>query len=76
MAVLQWQRPSEVNTDVADAVEIADVAEGVLLRISASDIAILISRWAWADFMAAAGAGEYDATLPSTREVLARLSGA
>jgi hypothetical protein len=30
---LQWQRPSEVNTDECEAVEIADTEEGVLLRI-------------------------------------------
>jgi hypothetical protein len=72
MVVLQWQRPSEVNVDAADAVEIADTAEGVLLRTSASDTAVLISRGAWVDFMAAADAGEYDATLPSAGGVLDR----
>ncbi len=70
MALLRWQHPSEVTTDPADAVEIADVAEGVLLKVRSSDIAILVSRWAWADFLAAADAGEYDATLPSAEEVL------
>ncbi len=73
MDLLQWQRPSEVNTDVADAVEVADTADGVLLRVSSSDITILVSRWAWADFLGAADAGEYDATLPSAREVLSRV---
>ncbi len=73
VGLLQWQRPSEVNTDAADAVEVADTAEGVLLRVSSCDTAILISRWAWADFLGAADAGEYDATLPSAREVLSRV---
>src|SRR5262249_50107261 len=65
MDALQWQRPSEVNTDAADVVEIADTAEGVLLRTSASDTAVLIDRGAWVDFSAAVNAGEYDAILPS-----------
>ncbi len=73
MDLLQWQRPSEVNTGAAEAVEIADTEEGVLLRISSSDTAILISRWAWADFLGAADAGEYNATLPSAKEVLSRV---
>jgi hypothetical protein len=73
MDVLQWQRPSEVNTDAADAVEIADTAEGVLLRVSSEETSILVSRWAWADFLAAADAGEYNATLSSAREVLKRI---
>jgi hypothetical protein len=70
MDPLQWQRPSEVNTDEGDAVEIADTEEGVLLRVSSGDDSVVISRWAWADFLAAADAGEYNATLPSAREVL------
>ncbi len=70
---LQWQRPSEVNTDAADVVEIADTDEGVLLRTASSDIAILVSRWAWNDFLGAVDAGEYNATLPSAKEILSRV---
>ncbi len=70
MDLLRWQRPGEVTTDPAEAVVVADVEEGVLVRVRYSDIAILVSRWAWADFLAAADAGEYDATLPSAEEAL------
>jgi hypothetical protein len=68
---LQWQRPSETTTDPTDVVEVADTAEGVRLRNESGEV--LIDRWAWADFLAAANAGEYNATLPSAKEVLNRM---
>jgi hypothetical protein len=69
--VLQWQRPSEPTTDPADAVEIAITEEGIRMRNRTGEI--LIDRWAWGDLLAAADAGEYDATLPSAKEALSRL---
>jgi hypothetical protein len=57
-------------------VEIADTEDGVLFRVHPTgEFAFLISRWAWADFLAAVAAGEYDTTLPRVEDRLRRSDG-
>lgn len=76
MNQIPWQRPSKIGPAATDVVEVADTDDGVLLRIYPGDLAFLISRWAWADFLTAVNAGEYDTTLPGAEECLRLLGGA
>ncbi|OHV31648.1 DUF397 domain-containing protein [Parafrankia colletiae] len=61
---LEWRRPSQVNPAVPDIIEVAADGPRVLIR-SSLGLAVRNSPGAFADFIRAAKAGEYDNLLPT-----------
>ncbi len=59
---LFWRQPAKITAGVVDAVKVAPAVHGVVLGSTLGGV-VVVSGTAWADFVAAVKAGEYDSLI-------------